>query len=59
VIALGMVRDAFDRQRGQPVLQLAQVARAADLAAVGHPEHELAESEMRHHEPAELVQQGR
>ena len=59
MIALGVIGNAFGWQRRQPFFELAQVARTRDFAAVGHPEDEIAEPEVFHHEAAKLQQQRR
>ena len=57
VVPSRVERDALGRHDPELVLQAPQIRGHADLPAVGHPKHEVAEPEGVRHEPPELLQQ--
>ena len=57
VVTLGVVDDAFGWDRLQLLFQFVQVFGAPHFALVGHPEHEVAESEMVGQNAAQIPQQ--
>ena len=59
MVLLAVVGDALGRDRLQHMHQALQIVSATDLDAIGQVEDEVAEAEVLHQDPAQLIEQHR